>query len=81
MASCGLTGGHAQAGGEAEQRQARVAQEAATPEPDLGQLLFAEVPLYIHQTPEVIGHPGLPPLDHLFLCDFHEAARVRRGDL
>jgi len=47
MASCGLTGGHAQAGGEAEQRQARVAQEAAAPEPYFREVLLAETLLEI----------------------------------
>ncbi len=79
MVGFGLAGRGAQPGGETEQRQARVAQEAATPEPDLGQLLLAETRLYIHQTPEVFGHPGLPPLDRLFFCDLHETTRIRRS--
>jgi hypothetical protein len=45
MVGCGFAGRGDQPGGEAEQRQACVAQEAAAPEPDLGQLLLAEIRL------------------------------------
>ena len=79
MIGFGLTRRGDQPGGEAEQRQARVTQEAAAPEPDLGQLLLAEIRLYIHQTPEVIGHPGLSPLDRFFFCDLHETMSIRRS--
>ena len=61
-----------QPGGGAEERQARVAQEAAAPEPDVHELLVAETRLEIRQLPTVHWHTRLPPLDGFFFRDLYE---------
>jgi hypothetical protein len=79
MRSFGFSGRGNQPGGEAEQRQAHVAQEAAAPEPDLRELLLVETLLEIHQVPNVFGHTRLPPLDRSFFRGLYEASRFRRS--
>ena len=61
-----------QPGGGAEERQARVTQEAAAPEPDGDEVLVAETLLEIRQLPIVHGHTRLPPLDCFFFRDLYE---------
>jgi hypothetical protein len=56
-------------GGEAEQRQARVAQEAAAPEPNLREVLVVETLLEICQLVEIHRHTQLPPFDRFLFGD------------
>jgi hypothetical protein len=49
-------------GCEAEQRQTRIAQKAATSEADLRELLLVETPLKVHPLLEANRHTRLPPL-------------------
>jgi hypothetical protein len=65
-------------GGEAEQRQSRVAQKAAAPEPYFREVLFAEALLEIRKLPVVYRNTNSPPLDFFLLCNLYEAFLFRR---
>ncbi len=73
MASLCLSLRDEQASGGAEERQARVAQETAAPEPDVHEVLVAETLLEIHYLPEVHRHTRLPPFDCFLFRDLYEA--------
>ena len=70
-------------GGNAEQRQARVAQKAATSEPDLRELFVAETLLKIETLLEsdplleAYRHARLPPFARFFLPDLYETLLLR----
>ena len=66
-------------GCEAEQRQTRIAQKAATSEADFRELLLVEIPLEIHPLIEANRHTRLPPLDRFLLCDLHQASVLLSG--
>lgn len=59
-------------GGDAEQRQASPAQEAAAPEPHLREVLLAETLLEIRQLPIVHRHTNSPPFDLFLFRDLYE---------
>ncbi len=65
-------------GGEAEQRQSRVEQKAAAPEPYFREVLFAETLLEIRKLPVVYRNTNSPPLDFILLCNLYEALLFRR---
>jgi hypothetical protein len=60
-----------QSGGEAEECEARVAQEAAAPESNLRDLLVIDLCLEFGQLGLGQRHIRLPPLDRFFLRDLH----------
>jgi hypothetical protein len=65
-------------GGEAEQRQPRIAQETAAPEPDLREVFIAETLLEIRQLSVVQWRARLPPFDLVFFRGLYETHLFRR---
>lgn len=68
-----------QSGGEAEQCEARVAQEAAAPESNLRELLVVDFCFEFGQLGLVYRHTRLPPLDRFLLCDLNQASLMLSG--
>jgi hypothetical protein len=66
-------------GGDAEQRNASLAQEAAATEPYFREMLLAETLLEIRQLPIVHRHTTSPPFNLFLLRDLYEAFLFRRA--
>jgi hypothetical protein len=66
------------AGGDAEQRKASLAQEAAAPEPYSREMLLVETLLQIRQLPIVHRHTNSPPLNLFLFRDLYEVFLLRR---
>jgi hypothetical protein len=75
----GLPGRQAdRAGGDAEQRQASLAQEAAAPEPYSREKLLVETLLQIRQLPMVHRHTNSPPFNVFLFRDLYEVLLLSR---
>lgn len=66
-------------GGQAEKREARVAQEAAAPEPNLRELFVVDLGLEFGQLGLVQRHTLLPPFDRFLLRELNQVAALRPG--
>jgi hypothetical protein len=65
-------------GGDAEQNEASLAQEAAAPEPYSREMLLVETLLQIRQLPIVHRHTNSPPLNLFLFRDLYEVFLLRR---
>ena len=65
-------------GGDAEQNEASLAQEAAASEPYLREVLLVETLLQIRQLPIVRWHTNSPPFDLFLFRDLYEVFLFRR---
>lgn len=65
-------------GGEPEQRQAGLTQEAAAPEPDIREVLLTETLLEIRQLPIVHRHTNSPPFNLFLFRDLYDVFHLRR---
>jgi hypothetical protein len=64
-------------GGDAEQREAGLAQEAAAPEPYSRETLLVETLLKIRQLPIVHRHTNSPPFDLFLIRDLYKVFLFR----